>query len=204
MDLSKAGRGIFSFTVVVLLVLQSLGGPAEAQTAASAAVIGTVTDPTGAVIPGAKVELVDVDTNVSRVTEASAEGYYSFVNVAPGRYKVTVVREGFRQATVSSVRLEVAKSYQVNFTLEVGVVAQTLEVVAGAGVEMQLTDATVGAVIEGEKFLRLPNLSRSATTALTLQPLVQPQRGVGVAAGGQVAGARSDQNAFSAPTPPIW
>jgi hypothetical protein len=186
----------FKTFLIVVIVLLTFPGDVLSQTAATATIFGTVTDPKGAVVVGADVELLDTATNQSRRQTTNEAGQYQFPSVLPGVYKITVTMQGFRQAVIPSLKVDVAKSYQVNFTLEVGEIAEIVEVTAGAGVELQTLDATVGTVIGGEQLLRLPTINRSAAALLTFQPLVQPSRGVGVLGGGQMAGARSDQNTF--------
>ncbi len=189
-------RATLFFCVCLMLISASL---VAAQTAATATVSGVVYDPTQAVLPGATVELQDTATNAVRRTVTNEAGQYTFVNVPPGSYRITVTAEGFQKGVVPSLKIDVAKAYTVNFTLQPGTVTEVVEVTAGAAVELQKVDATVGNVIEGERLLRLPNLTRSAPEFFTLQPLTMPRRGVGVNdnVGGQVAGARADQSTFS-------
>jgi hypothetical protein len=167
-----------------------------AQTAATATISGTVTDNSGAVIPGATVTLLDTATSSVRTQQTNSAGQYTFVGLPPGDYKLTVAMASFRQS-VLSIKTEVAKAYTVNITMEVGEVTQSVEVSA-AGVELQTFDATVGNVIQGESMLRLPNINRSALVYYSLQPLVMPTyTGLGSNNAGQVAGARSDQTSFA-------
>jgi len=174
-----------------VLVCVFLAFPATmlGQTASSAVVLGTVTDATQAVVPGAEVTLTDLGTNLARSTETNAAGYYIFVNVMPGFYKVTVTAQGFRQATVPSLKVEVAKSYSLNFSLEVGAVTETVEVQATTAAELQTTDSTVGNVITKNQLGKIPTVTRLANEILMNQPLVTPF--------GEVAGARSDQSTFA-------
>jgi len=189
-------RSLKTFLVMLSLFLCTVVS-IQAQTAATATISGTITDPQGAVVSGAEVELIDLSTNQSRKQVTNASGQYLFPSILPGSYKVTVTMQGFRQAVVQSLKVDVAKSYQLNLSLEVGGVTEMVEVTAGVGVELQTLDATVGAVIKGEQLLRMPSINRSAASYLSLQPMVQPIRGVGVLGGGQVAGARSDQSTFN-------
>lgn len=182
---------------VLPVLIAVASAPVYAQTAATGTVSGTVKDSSGAVVPGAEVQLIDLATNQSRNQVTNDIGQYIFPTVLPGEYKVTVTMPGFRQAVVSQLKVDVAKSYLVNLTLEVGEVADTIEVAATSAVELRTLDSTVGTSVRGEQLLRLPNPNRSAVTMLTLQPMVQPMRGVGVLGGGQVAGARSDQSTFN-------
>jgi hypothetical protein len=180
-----------------LIVILSASLATFAQTSATASVAGTITDVSGAVVAGAEVELLDSSTGQARKVTTGSNGYYIFPSVAPGIYKVTVKQAGFKNAQVPALKVDIAKSYSLDLTLEIGNVGETVEVVAGAAVELQKLDATVGTVIGGEQLLRLPSINRSAAALLTVQPMVQPTRGQGVLGGGQVAGARSDQSTFN-------
>ena len=184
------------YLVLGLLCVASL---AFAQTSTTATIVGTVTDSSGATVAGSIIEVVDNSTNVSRRTTSNEVGQYTMPNVLPGKYKMTVTMTGFRQTVFQDVTVEVAKSYVMNVSLEVGAVAEVVEVQASGGAELQTLDATVGTVIKGDTLLRWPTINRSASALLSMQPMVSPSRGN---AGnpnisGQVSGARSDQNTFN-------
>lgn len=179
-----------------LLALLVFSTGVSAQTAATAVVTGTVTDQSGAVVPGAEVELYDLGTNSTRKVNTDQNGVYRFVNVIPTTYRITATAQGFKKAVFPSIKIDVAKSYNVPITLEVGDVASTIEVQAATSAEIQTMDATVGNAVGGTELLRLPTNNRSAASLLMLQPLVTPGRGVGSGQSGQVAGARSDQSTF--------
>lgn len=169
-----------------------------AQTASTGTILGIVTDASGAVVAGAQVTIAEKATNSTQTLTTNDVGQYTFVNVLPGTYRLTVTAAGFRQAAVNDLKIDVSKSYTVNFKMEVGAVAETVEVVAGAGVELQTVDSTVGSVLKGDTVLRLPTINRSASALLTIQPLVTPSRGqTDPNFAGQVAGMRSDQNRFN-------
>lgn len=187
---------LFRMLLAATLLLFAVPNAGFSQSLDTATLSGTVTDPEGAVVVGAEVELVDTATNQSRKQITNNAGQYLFSAVPPGIYTLTVTMPGFRQAVIPSLKVEVAKSYTIDVTLEVGEMVETVEVTAGVGVELQTTDATVGNVIGGEVLQVLTNLKRDATTLLLFQPTVMPGQGVSTLAGGQVAGARSDQNTF--------
>ncbi len=180
-----------------IMLLCGVALTAQAQTSATATITGTVADAGNAVITGAEIALLDTGTNQVQKLVTGSVGQYAFTKVLPGNYKLTVTATSFRQSVVPALKIEVAKAYTVNLTLEVGSVSEIVQVTAGVAVELQKNDATVGAVIGGEQLLRLPNLNRSAAALLTLQPLVQPFRGGLLTQGGQVAGARADQSTFN-------
>ncbi|HEX4750746.1 MAG TPA: carboxypeptidase-like regulatory domain-containing protein [Bryobacteraceae bacterium] len=161
------------------------------QTATSGAVVGSVSDPSGAAVPGAGVQLLNTSTNAALTQSTNSAGEYTFSNVAPGDYKLTVTATGFRTSTVQKLTVEVNKSTSAPIHLELGSQNQVVEVTATAAVQLQTQDAQIGNVLSTENILRLPTLQRNATELMNLQP--------GVVAGGnnltmRVSGAIDDQN----------
>lgn len=183
----------------VLLSVFLCAAPAWAQTANTGLVFGTVTDPAGAVVPDAKVQLNNADTNETKETVTNSAGQFTFPGVAPGKYKVTITKAGFATFVVANLIVDVNKSYPVDVKMEIRSSSEVVEVSAGAEAELQKADAVVGGVVSGEMLTRLPTLNRDATELLTLQPGSTPyddSTGFGNG-GGTVAGARSDQNTIS-------
>ena len=175
---------------------------ARAQTANTATIVGAVRDSSGAAIASATLELIDLSSRQSRRQATNSEGQYTITGVVPGNYKVTAEAPGFRQSVIPQLKVDIATSYSLNFTLEVGTLTDTIEVKAGAAVELQTLDSTVGSVIKGNSLLRMPSINRSAMTFFALQPLVEPSRGyvslqAGQHLGGSVSGARADQSTFT-------
>lgn len=172
-------------------------GAAWSQTANTGAVLGTVTDPGGAVVPEARVVLTNVGTNESKEAVTNSSGQYTFPGVTPGNYKLAVTKAGFATSLVSNLTVSVTKSYTVDVVLEIRSGAETVEVSAAAQAELQTTDAALGNVVGGAMMTHLPTLGRDASELLTLQPGSTPydssQVGFGNS-GGTIAGARSDQN----------
>jgi len=186
------------FVALVLLCVFSHADPAIAQTSTSGQVLGQVTDASGAGVPQAKVELHGSATGAVRSTTTDNSGQYTFAQVAPGVYGVTVVGSGFAKAVVPSVMVEVGKTTTINVSLKVGSIAEVVEVRSTPGAELQTLDATVGNTVRGEQLQALPTLDRNTTSLLLLQPLSMPQQFSSQSSrfGGQVAGARSDENSF--------
>src|SRR5258708_904764 len=91
-----------------------------AQTITSGTVVGTISDPTGAVVPKAEITLTNTETNATSTQMTNGAGGYAFPNVAPGTYKITVKMSGFRTASVPNMVVEVNKSTTQSLTLEVG------------------------------------------------------------------------------------
>ena len=196
-------RGILCLAVSAFLFAFALAlvPSGFAQTGTTGTVIGSVSDPSGAAVTSATVVLRNKATNIEVTQPTNATGQYTFVNVVPGEYEVSVKKDGFRTSTVSALTVEVAKSYTVDVKLELGQVSESVTVNTEARVELQTTDAQVGDVIGGTTLQRLPTLARDASELLTLQPGTTPydtpaNGGFGNN-GGTVAGARSDQNSIS-------
>ncbi len=162
---------------------------ALAQTGTTGTLAGMVADPTGAAIPGARVEAVNEATAQTFVQDTNAAGQYVFASVPPGMYKITASMKGFNTVAMQQFKIDVAKSYIQNFSLEVSAVAQTVEVVSTGMVELQTSDSAVGNVLVQRQLARLPAFTRTANELLTLQP--------GVTYQGEVTGARSDQSTFT-------
>jgi len=171
----------------------------SAQTLSSANVAGTVTDPSGAVVPGATVMVVDTSTNEARTTQTNKAGHYEFVGLRVGVYTITADAKGFRKAEITNATLEVGKDYTFNVALEVGAATQTVEVRATVGAELQTTNSTMGTSLSGGAILNMPSTDRDVTSLLYYQPTVAPSYHGDVGGnetGGQVGGAMSDENTF--------
>lgn len=184
---------------LVVLALAALPRPANAQMASSGTIVGAVTDPSGAAVPGASVTLHNPATNENRTASTTAQGAYTFPNVMPGNYAITVEAQGFQKATVSALDVQVAKSYTVNVSLKVGNVSQTIEVTAAPTVELQTTNAELGNELGAADLSRLPTLQHSAGELLSIQPGVTTvNTGSGATNGGvRVTGALDDQNTIT-------
>jgi len=180
-----------SALVFLLAFLAIVPQQASAQSATAGAVSGTVTDPSGAVVPLATVELTSADTNAVLSMQTNSAGQYTFQNVRPGAYKVTVKMAGFRTASVANLSVEVNKSTDLDVKMEVGGDNQIVEVVSTNVAQLQTTDAQIGNSISMSQISRLPALTRSATELMNLQPGVVP---AGNGLQSRTTGAVDDQN----------
>src|SRR5436309_3430662 len=114
-----------------IFLLAALAVPAAAQpNVASGELHGTVTDPTGAAIPGAKVGLKSGASGLSRTTTTEITGEYRFLVLPPGLYDLKVEKDGFPAQVARDVRVTVGQIAIVNFKLELGVSTQLVEVSA--------------------------------------------------------------------------
>jgi len=158
------------------------------QAASTGTVAGTVTDPSGGAIVGATVTLTDTATNIARSETTNETGRYFFANVVPSTYNVSVSKTGFRVSKLVSQVVSVGASLTLNVALELGSVAETVEVTVTTGAELQTLNATVGNDVGGALLQNLPSIGRDTSTFVTLQPGVSPD--------GSVAGAVVDQSTF--------
>src|SRR5580658_4191530 len=184
------------YLLVLALFFRLTTTPCSAQTAASGAVLGAVTDPAGAAVVAADVELVNSATGVKSAAITGSQGEYAFPGVNPGTYSVTVGAKGFRTSTVTNVDVQVNTSATVNFKLTLGETTSTVSVTAAESqVELQTADSSLGDVIGTQPLLTLPTRLRQAQELLLLQPGTTPQTGSDN--GGSIAGALNDQTTFT-------
>jgi hypothetical protein len=190
----------FAIGFVLMVVLLS-AAPSWAQTANTGLVLGTVTDPAGAVVPDATAELTNTATNENKSVTTNSSGQFVFPGVAPGSYTLKISKTGFAATTFSNIKVDVTKSYTYDAKLEVSSGKEIVEVTAGTVAELQTTDAVMGNAVGENELMRLPTLGRDSRELLTLQPMSTPfesSNGGGFGnSGGTIAGARSDQNAFN-------
>src|SRR5689334_9166611 len=125
-------------------------------------IVGTVTDPSGAVVSGAKVTLTNLGTNASLTTTSQADGTYKFTPVRIGNYKVEVSAQGFQTASQRNITVDVASNVLANFQLQPGSVTQMVEVTTAAPV-LETQSASVGQVINQRNVDSLPLNGRNFT-----------------------------------------
>ena len=163
-----------AFQIGIALCLLFLAKPVTlfAQQAA-AAINGTVTDASGAIIPGATITLSNNATGVSITTQTNTAGIYNFVNVLPAAYSIKVVKEGFNTLTEAGIVMQVNQTATYVFKLKVGVTQQTIEVEGGA-VAIESSTSELGTVINEEAVKDLPLNGRNFTQLLSLTPGASP------------------------------
>lgn len=162
---------------------------------------GTVTDASGANIPNAQVTIKNNDTGVARVVTTDASGFYAAPNLLPGNYEVRVTTSGFATELRTGITLTVGAKQVLNVTMQIGRMAQTVEVI-GDTPTVELTSATISAVVNSNTVRELPLNGRSWTDLATLQPGVvlagthqtNGNRGYGTQV--SVSGGRPQQNNY--------
>jgi len=155
-----------------LAVLIFLCGSASQAQQNTADIVGTVTDASGAIIPGATVTAVNTGTNISHTATSSSSGDYIFGGLQVGSYSVKVEAKGFK-AFVSDVSISAGDRARVDAKMEVGDVTQTVEVSGTAAPALQTDSSTVGTLVtqqavqdvplNGRNFVKLVQLSAGVT-----------------------------------------
>ena len=142
--------------VVGLCLLAVLTVPSRAQSITQGDVSGTVTDPTGAVVPGAAVTLTNLSTNVAQTATTNSDGNYRFAFVTPSTYKLDVSAGGFQKQEHPAVVVLAGQPTSVNVQLTVASASQTVDVVeAVSALQTENADVTTG--ISSEMIDNLPN-----------------------------------------------
>lgn len=136
--------------------------------AQTAQITGRVTDPQQAVIAGAKVAVKNLDTGVVRETSANQDGYYTVPLLTRGPYEASISANGFRSARSSRIDLDEGQIVRLDFGLEVGSVAESIEV-AGAAPLLQTEDTSLSAVVTNKSVVDLPLVGRNPLALASLQ-----------------------------------
>lgn len=185
---------------VSVLVYASLAALAFAQ-ATDGNLVGSITDPTGAVIPNVTIQLLNADTGVGFTAKADDSGNYRFNNIPVGRYALKASADGFTTATLQNIAIELNKTTTANVSLQVGTVITSLEV-GEAAATIDTTTAQVQSSYESKQIVNLPIIETSGVMfgALNLSLLsagVASNGGVGQGTGPSIGGQRPMNNNFT-------
>lgn len=156
------------WTLLIMAALALAVCVAPAQEV-SAGITGRVTDPSGAAVTAAGVTARDVDRGTVWPTQTNAEGIYAFPRIPVGTYDLKVEAAGFRSAVRSGVALEINQRARIDLQLELGTVAETVEV-TGAAALLQTDTTQVGSVISGSTNVNLPLNGRNFVSLTLLAP----------------------------------
>src|SRR5262245_9704264 len=168
------------------VVLMSAAAAVFAQSEIGGATLnGTVTDPSGAAVPGAKVTIVSPATGLSRTTQTTDVGLYSFPRLPVGTYDLTVDAEGFKTSKRTAIPLQVGAVATIDVGLEVGSAQDTVSVTAEAPV-VETTRSSAGANITDKAVANLPVNGRNFIDFALMAPgVVRDVRGGDLSFAGQ-------------------
>lgn len=163
----------------------------------TAAIRGSVTDASGALVPNATVRLVDVDRGSTSQASTGRDGSYNFPGVRPGRYRMELEKDGFKPIHWTGIIINVQDNLEKNFELEVGPASETITVEATA-LNVNTTDATVSTVVDRRFSENLPLNGRSFQTLILLTPgVVSTVTALTDQGQFSVNGQRADANYFT-------
>jgi hypothetical protein len=174
-----AAHTLFAMSLIfaALGALSISATPAHAQTS-QGRISGSVTDPSGAVVPNAKVTIENTETQVKRELVTNSQGEYDAIGLDPGFYSVTVTAAGFQTAVRDKQQIEVGISLRADFALTPGQVTQVVEVSAQTPLT-DTTDSTLDAVLSNKAIEELPVQGRDFQNLLMLHPGTQRTPGGG-------------------------
>jgi hypothetical protein len=156
----------------------------------TSSITGVVTDASGAVVAGAKVELKNEDTGTVFNGTTTSAGVYSFASLTPGRYAVTVTQSGFQTFTSLHNVLTVGTPLVIDVALKVGSVGQSVQVVESTYQRIETSNATVSDVMDTKQVQDLPLNGRNPLALLTLEPGVVQRTTQSAGSGTHVFGSR--------------
>ena len=172
--------------ILLAVLLPALVAPVNGQMKSTGAVLGRVTDPSGAVVPGAAVTLTNVGTGAVLRTQANTSGDYSFPVVPVSRYELAVEASGFKTMVLRAISVSAVENVRLDVTLEVGQVVERVTVEAAAPPVNSVT-ADVGDTVNSSQIKTLPISSRLFTQLIFLEAGVvsnNPEGGGGFEGGG--------------------
>ncbi|MBI1763927.1 MAG: TonB-dependent receptor [Acidobacteria bacterium] len=174
------------FALLAVLALVSLN--AWAQTSSSR-ISGTITDATGALVPGAKVTIKDEATGVTYNQTTTGAGLFTFPSLPVGKYTVSVEMKGFKTINKTGNVLEVGTPLVVDAVLEVGQASEIVNIEGGYE-RLQTSNATIGNVVSQKAIEALPLNGRNPLILITLEPGVTQRSFGGIGSGIHVNGSR--------------
>jgi hypothetical protein len=157
--------------IVVFVTLSCLGARAQST---YGAIVGSITDSSGAAITDANVTLTNLGTSEKRSQSSGSDGLFTFVNLFPGQYRIDVEKAGFKHFVRTGLTVEVQQSTHIDAALQVGEVSQVVEVTAETPL-LQSETSSLGTVVDTREANELPLNGRNIYNLATVTPSVIPQ-----------------------------
>ncbi|MEM1202228.1 MAG: carboxypeptidase regulatory-like domain-containing protein [Acidobacteriota bacterium] len=161
--------------LIALLVLWIAASPALAQRT-SASLRGTITDPSGGILPGVTVTLTGTETGLIRSVLTNAQGNFSFSDVPVGDYELEASLDGFKTATVRAIELNVADTRRIDVPLELGAISEVITTTADSA-PIETIGGEVAGLVTGEQIRDLPLNGRNFVQLTQLMPGVSTPDG---------------------------
>ena len=155
--------------LTLLTVAGCLAFPALAAQTTTGVVLGTVRDAAGAVVPGATVSMINAGTNARNESVSDERGAFIVPQLSPGTYRLEATMQGFKTFVRSGISLQVQQQVRIDIVLEIGQMAETVNVVAGATI-LETTTSSVGKVVDNARIEALPLNTRNIYSLIYLTP----------------------------------
>src|SRR6185369_13490230 len=152
------GSRTIHFIVIAALLATPLAAIAQVTTAT---IVGTISDPSGSIVPGAQVTARNVDTGLTRTVASSDAGTYRIEFLPVGNYVLEVTSTGFKKSYLSGIVLQVNDTSRVDVTLTVGQVNETVTVTETAPPEVNTSTPEIGRTIQSAEIATLPLVERN-------------------------------------------
>ena len=198
--MNRKARLGHSFVASGLAAVLIASGCLVAQAQNSGTVIGTLTDPSGAVEPGAEITLQNVESGITNKTQTNGLGQFRFLTVPVGQYELSAEKTGFAKTVHSAFAVHAAEPERVDLVLKVGSVSEKVTVIGEAPPVINTVTANEGNTITGQQVNTLPLTNRVFTQLMGLEPGVSapvdvsPGFGSNSSVDFSVNGVRDDEN----------
>ena len=159
--------GAIATAILISAALGTLRVPLAAQSTAS--IVGTITDASGAAVPGATINAVNVQTALQRTQQSGLDGAYSIPLLPVGEYRLEVEQAGFQRSVRDGLILTVSETLNVDVQLEVGQLTETITV-TGTAPLLNTQTGTLQGLVDEERMVQLPLNGRTMTEFMRLQP----------------------------------
>jgi hypothetical protein len=164
----KLGKQAAGRIAITMFLLAFTVGSAHAQYRAS--LRGVVTDPQGAIVPGAKVTLTNTETGAQQVSVTGDDGLYNFNALPPARFSIALEKSGFKTKTIDQVLIIPEQANALNLRLEVGDATQTVTVNGSESPAMDTETASVSGTVTSNEIQHLPSFGRDVFQLAQLAP----------------------------------
>jgi hypothetical protein len=161
---------LFPRVFVCAMLAVALTAPSALRAQGTASINGTVTDPSGAVVPGVAISVLNEATNATREIQTTDTGTYSISNLAPGTYDITFAKAGLKTVKFAAVTLTVDQALTLDAALEVGPATQTVTVEGTDIAPIDTTDSQVSNVVDEKQIAALPLILRDPYQLVLLTP----------------------------------
>lgn len=195
-------RGSVWSVAIFAFIILCFAATANAQIAGTASIQGTVTDPSGAVVPGASITITEGATQVKHAATSGSDGLFSFPNINIGTYSLMVSATGFQTYNRAGIVLEVGSSIGINVKLPIGEASQQVNIEANA-LSLQTEDASFKQTVDQKTLTELPLNGRQVTSLIGLSgasvpgnSLTQGNKGFFSSVSPNVAGGQGNQTDY--------